>query len=121
MSVDTATFASSTASEVVAVAHRVLDQLVRNPNAEHPESLLRASRQLRDTALLIGETRMAIRNLYQLVTLHQQRHDEEEEKEMEIDTDYQLVKVEEFVNDLSKITTEISRDGYAFYAPPSSQ
>ncbi len=38
----------------------------------------------------------------------------------EVDTDHQLKKVEEFVNDLTKITNEITREGYAFYEPPST-
>ena len=62
----------------------------------------------------------AIRNLYQLVTLHQKK-DEQEEKISDVDTDAQLVTVEQFVVDLTKITGEITKDGYAFYAPPSSQ
>lgn len=40
--------------------------------------------------LLIGETRMAIRNLYQLVLKHQNK---EHEKNVDVDTDYQLKKV----------------------------
>lgn len=78
--------------------------------------------------LLIGETRMALRNLYQLVTLHQRRDEATGEEEklvstgfVDADTDQQLNKVEEFVNDLTKITNEISKEGYTFYAPPSSQ
>jgi hypothetical protein len=67
--------------------------------------------------LLIGETRMAIRNLYQLVLKH---HNKEHEKTIDVDTDYQLKKVEEFVNDLTNITKEITREGYIYFAPPST-
>jgi hypothetical protein len=63
---------------------------------------------------------MAIRNLFQLVSLHHRKETENENEQFDMDTDYQLNKVEEFVNDLTKITDEISRDGYALYAPPSS-
>ena len=80
----------------------------------------------------------AIRNLYQLVLLH---HNKENEKIIDVDTDHQLkivkhlfyikdkkkqdldqifFKVEEFVNDLTKITNEISREGLNYYTPPSS-
>lgn len=72
--------------------------------------------------LLIGETRMAIRNLYQLVLIH---HNKEEEINVDITTDEQLKRVEEFVNDLVSITNEISREAALnetsqFHPAPSS-
>lgn len=69
--------------------------------------------------LLIGETRMAIRNLYQLVVSHHDK-DYDTNSDINIDTDAQLRKVQEFVNDLTKITNEIQREGYPYYVPPSS-
>ncbi|CAF0779248.1 unnamed protein product [Brachionus calyciflorus] len=64
--------------------------------------------------LLIGETRMAIRNLYHLVLSHYGKINEKLE---DVDTDHQLKKVEEFVIDLTKITNELSREGIAYYSP----
>ena len=56
--------------------------------------------------------------MHQLVIKHQSK---EKEEEPATDTDSQLKKVEEFVNDLTQITNEISRsEGYIPYAPPSS-
>ena len=56
--------------------------------------------------------------MFQLVVLH---HEKDAEKLHEdVSTDDQLKKVEEFVNDLSKITNEITREGYSYYSPPSS-
>ncbi|RMZ93256.1 coiled-coil domain-containing protein [Brachionus plicatilis] len=65
--------------------------------------------------LLIGETRMAIRNLYQLVIAH---HGKNSEKYADVDTDHQLKKAK-FVNDLTKITNELSREGLAYYSTGS--
>ena len=60
----------------------------------------------------------AIRNLYQLVLKHQTKEQEEDPSN---DTDEQLKKIEEFVNDLTQITNEIIRsEGNITYAPPSS-
>jgi len=61
--------------------------------------------------LLIGETRMAIRNLYELVVSHHQKKEVEEEEDLT--TEDQLRRVQEFVNDLIKITNEISREALA--------
>lgn len=75
--------------------------------------------------LLIGETRMAIRNLYQLVKTHHQKENSSggSKKQLDdssFDTEQQLKKVQEFVNDLTKITNEIEREGYAYVNPPST-
>ena len=57
--------------------------------------------------------------MHQLVVKHQAK--EKDEEQQAADTDTQLKKVEEFVNDLTLITNEISRsEGYMPYAPPSS-
>ena len=61
----------------------------------------------------------AIRNLYQLVLSHHDK-DYDANSDISVDTDAQLRKVQEFVIDLTKITNEIQRDGYAYYTPPSS-
>lgn len=62
--------------------------------------------------LLIGETRMAIKNLYTLVANHHQSKKETDEEE-EPNTEDQLKRVQEFVNDLVKITNELSREQLA--------
>ena len=64
---------------------------------------------------------MAIRNLYQLVLSHQQKDGKPYKSTPDdSDTDFQLLKVQEFVNDLTKITNEITREGFAYYTPPST-
>ena len=63
----------------------------------------------------------AIRNLFQLVLLHQQKDNQPQKTTVkETDSDFQLKKVQEFVNDLTKITNEITREGFAYYIPPST-
>ena len=57
--------------------------------------------------------------MYQLVVIHHQKDSDKLLLE-DISTDDQLKTVEEFVNDLTKITNEITREGYTFYSPPSS-
>lgn len=58
--------------------------------------------------LLIGEIRMAIRNLYDLVVSHHQKKDADVDEDLTADE--QLKRVQEFVNDLVKITTELQRE-----------
>jgi hypothetical protein len=59
--------------------------------------------------------------LYQLVLTHQQKDNKiHKVTSDDSDTDFQLLKVQEFVNDLTKITNEISREGFAYYTPPST-
>ncbi len=59
--------------------------------------------------------------MYQLVLTHQQKDNKiHKVTSDDSDTDFQLLKVQEFVNDLTKITNEISREGFAYYTPPST-
>jgi hypothetical protein len=59
--------------------------------------------------------------LYQLVLSHQEKDSKPHKvTHNDSDTDFQLLKVQEFVNDLTKITNEITREGFAYYTPPST-
>lgn len=69
--------------------------------------------------LLIGETRMAISNLYELVVKHHDKKDLTEDDE-KLSTEEQLKRVQEFVNDLIKITNELHREQVAIDARRAS-
>ena len=57
--------------------------------------------------LLLGRIKMATHNLYQLVNRHQKaRRGEEVDLE---DTNEQLNRIQQFIQDLTQITTEIKR------------
>ncbi|KAK2169056.1 hypothetical protein LSH36_12g03104 [Paralvinella palmiformis] len=56
--------------------------------------------------LLLGRVKMATHNLYQLVSRHQKSHQEEGEVE---DTNEQLAKIQQYIQDLTHITQEIKR------------
>jgi lipopolysaccharide biosynthesis regulator YciM len=59
-------------------------------------------------SLLLGRIKMAVQNLYQVVSQHQRLSSIDDEPPVE-DTSEQLVKVKEYIEDLAQITQEIRR------------
>jgi DNA repair ATPase RecN len=64
----------------------------------------------------IGNMRMAIRNLYQVALKHKNREDT---PELSHDTENQLKLIKEFMQDLTSITTELSRTEGNYNLPSS--
>lgn len=66
--------------------------------------------------IYIGNIKMAIRNLYQIALKHKAKEDT---PEISYDTDFQLKLIQEFIQDLTSISTELSRTE-GNYTTPSS-